>query len=64
MAKLKELRERKGLTRKELAIRTGIDYATLYKLEKGQLIVYPGWRKRLAQALGVKEEELECDGEK
>lgn len=60
---LKELRVRKGWSQAELARRTGIHPSVISHLEAGRFPLYPGWRRRLAEALGVREEEVgPCKG--
>lgn len=59
MNRIEEIRKTRGLTRLEVARRTGIDPATLYKIERGHIRLYPSWKRRLAEALEVPEEELE-----
>lgn len=59
MSRLREARKRRGLTQFELAKRTGIHPTDIGKVEAGIILKpFPGWRKRLAQALGLSEEEL------
>jgi transcriptional regulator with XRE-family HTH domain len=58
MAKLREVRQRLLLSQVDLAKRSGIAASTINRLEvKGQLARYVTVRK-LAEALGVKPEEL------
>jgi transcriptional regulator with XRE-family HTH domain len=59
MSKLREVRERLGISRLKLSRLTGIDYGALTKIEQGKIYFYPGWKKRIARALGVNEAELE-----
>lgn len=59
MANLRQVREKLGVSRRKLANLTGIDYVALYRVEKGDMKFYGGWKKRVAQALGVSETELE-----
>ncbi|MDK2887923.1 MAG: Helix-turn-helix domain [Thermoanaerobacter sp.] len=59
---IRAIRERCGMSRAELSRRTGIDYSTLWKIEKGLIALFPGWRRRIAEALGVDERELMTDG--
>ncbi|MGB9663050.1 MAG: helix-turn-helix domain-containing protein [Moorellaceae bacterium] len=59
MTKLRQVREKIGLSRMRVSKLAGIDYSTMCKLEKGEMRLYPGWRKRIAQALNVKESDLE-----
>lgn len=56
---IRKLRQERHLSRAEFARRAKIDYATLTKLEKGEIRLYPGWKRRLAEALGVPEEEID-----
>lgn len=57
-----KIRKEKGLTRWALAKKANLDPATLYKIERNQIFFYPGWRKRIAEALGVSEAELFEEG--
>lgn len=54
----RELRESKGLSRDALARLTGLSLATLYRIETGKQQPTPATLARLAQALGVREDEL------
>ncbi len=58
MNNLKEIRTRKGLSQLSLAKLTDIAPADISRIENGWLKPYSGWRKRLADALGVSEAEL------
>lgn len=58
-ARVREIRQAKGLTQWELAQRTGIHPVNLSKIERGDFRLYPGWKRRIAEALGVREAELE-----
>jgi len=62
--RLKELREERSLSMRELAERAGVTHQTIYRLEhaEGKSNVHPRTRRRLAEALGVQPRELE-DGE-
>lgn len=57
-----KIRKEKGLTRWALAKKANLDPATLYRIEKNQIVVYPSWRKRISEALGVSETELFEEG--
>ena len=60
---LKELRQKRGWSQAELARRCGLHPSTISHLEGGRLPLYPGWRRRIAEALGVREEEVgPCKG--
>lgn len=52
MLRLTLERQARGLSQTELAFRARIHPATLSRIEAGKTFVYPGWRKRLAAALG------------
>ena len=58
MLRLSAERQRRGWSQAELARRTGIHPATISRLEAGKQFAYSGWRRRLAQALGVPGDEL------
>ena len=55
---LQEVRKQKGLSQLRLSFLTGIPPSDISRIENGWLKPYPGWRKRLARALGVSEAEL------
>lgn len=55
---LKEIRLIKGLTQFELSIRTKIHPIEISRIERGIVKPYPGWRRRIAAALGVSEKEI------
>jgi transcriptional regulator with XRE-family HTH domain len=56
--KLKQVRNERGLSQLRLALLTGIAPSELSRIENGWIRPYPGWRKRLARALGTTEAEL------
>lgn len=58
MTKLREIRQRKEMTQLQVAAMTGIAPNVLSELENGRRRAYPGWRRRLAMALKVSQEEL------
>lgn len=52
--KIKELREKKGLTQEQLAIKSGVNRTTIVQLEKGEEVnVTAGTLKKLAICLEV-----------
>ncbi|HUW45632.1 MAG TPA: helix-turn-helix transcriptional regulator [Dehalococcoidia bacterium] len=55
---LQGVRKQKGLSQLRLSFLTGIPPSDISRIENGWLKPYPGWRKRLARALGVSEAEL------
>jgi predicted transcriptional regulator len=55
---LREIREARKLSRMQLSLLTQINPSDLCKLEKGLVYPYPGWRKRLSNALGESEKIL------
>jgi HTH-type transcriptional regulator, competence development regulator len=58
VAKLKELRQRRVLTLRELEEESGISYNTIWRLENGHTEARPSTIRKLAVALGVEPEEL------
>ena len=58
MEKLKELREARALSLRELATEAGVGHNTIYRIEHGQGNVLPRTVRRLAKALGVEPREL------
>ncbi|CAN5714504.1 hypothetical protein BH24ACT22_BH24ACT22_10920 [soil metagenome] len=58
MEKLKELRERRVLTLRELEDRSGVAYNTIWRLENGRTGAQPRTIRKLARALSVEPEEL------
>jgi predicted transcriptional regulator len=53
---LKEIRKEKGVSQVKLSRLTLIAPSDISRIENGWLRPYPGWRKRLADALGESEE--------
>ncbi len=58
MAKLRDLRQRKVLSMRELGERSGVSYNTVYRLEKGLTAAHPRTLRKLAAALEVEPSEL------
>jgi len=58
MNRLRDERKRQGLTQFELGKLANIHPVEIGRIERGIIKPFPGWRKRLAEALGVPEEEL------
>jgi len=56
--KLQKVRKEKGLSQLKLSMMTGIAPGDISRIENNWLRPYPGWRKRLARALGTTEAEL------
>ena len=56
--KLKELRETRALSLRELANEAGVGHNTIYRIEHGQGNVLPRTVRRLAKALSVETREL------
>ena len=56
--KLRELRQRRVLTLKELEERSGVAYNTIWRLENGRTGAQPRTIRKLAAALGVEPEAL------
>ena len=62
MNRLKEVRTSKGFSQLTLAKLTNIAPGDISRIENDWLRPYPGWRKRLAKALGISERELFPEG--
>ena len=60
--KLRELRERKALSLRELAERSGVALTTIYRLEHGKTGAWPRTVRKLAETLGVEPHELLKEG--
>jgi transcriptional regulator with XRE-family HTH domain len=58
VAKLKELRQRRVLTLRELEEESSVSYNTIWRLENGHTEARPSTIRKLAAALGVEPEEL------
>ena len=58
MGKLREFRQRRVLTLKELEERSGVAYNTIWRLENGKSGAQPRTIRKLATALGADPEEL------
>jgi transcriptional regulator with XRE-family HTH domain len=61
---LREIRERKPMSQRELAEATGMSPTTIYKIEKGDREAQPRTTRKLAAALGVEPGELMEEVEK
>jgi transcriptional regulator with XRE-family HTH domain len=57
-SRLRQERRRRSWSLMALTMRTGIDPGSLSLLERGLVVAHPGWRRRIADALGMKEEDL------
>ena len=55
---LRQIRENRVLSRKELARRSGVDESTIYRAERGQTKLRPSTVRKLARALDVPPGEL------
>ncbi len=58
LPRLRELRQSRGLSQKELADVAGVSSGTVYRLENGLRGAYPGTVRKLANALSVSPEDL------
>lgn len=56
--RVKEYRRVKGISALELARRSKIAPSTVHNIENSKVVVYPGWRKRIAKALGTSQKIL------
>lgn len=51
-------RQRRGWSKSELARRSGVGLTEISRLESGKIYPYPGWKRRLAEALGCDPDTL------
>lgn len=58
MLRLTVERQKRGWSQAELGRRTGIDAASISRLEAGKLYAYAGWRQRLGQVLKMPGDSL------
>ena len=57
--RLRELREARFLSLRDLAAKAGVAYVTIHRIETGQRVrPYPSTLRKLAKALGVEPAEL------
>ncbi len=56
--KLRELRQRRALSLRELSALSGVNYNSIWRIEAGRTGAQPRTVRRLAAALGVQPEEL------
>ena len=61
--KLRKTMAEKNLSTRQVALKAGITPQGLYAAINGKCEFWPGWRKRVADALGVAEAELFDDDE-
>jgi len=58
MNRVREERKKKGLSQFQLAKISDINQGDISQIENEKIFPYPGWRKRLANALKVDERYL------
>lgn len=56
--RLKQIRESRALSRKDLADKAGVNESTIYRSERGETRLRPSTRRKLAEALNVETYEL------
>lgn len=56
--RVREVRQQKELSGLEVAYKARIAPGVLSNIENGKIVCYPGWRKRIAAALGCNEADL------
>ena len=56
--KLKELRESRGMSQFDLSLKSRISPSEISRLENGKIYPYPGWRRKLSNALNVPQNEI------
>jgi transcriptional regulator with XRE-family HTH domain len=63
LLRLRGVRERKALSQRELAERSGVNRVTIARIEAGLQEPHPRTTRRLAEALGVEPAELMATGD-
>ena len=58
LLKLRKARQERGWSLTTVTMKTGIPEPTLSGLESGKVHPYPGYKRRLAKALGIPKDEL------
>lgn len=58
MNNLRTMRLTAGISQIELAHKTHIAPQTISQIENNKIYPYPGWRRKLAKALSVKEDDI------
>jgi transcriptional regulator with XRE-family HTH domain len=56
--RLKELRKEQVLSLRELEVKSGVSYNTIWRIEDGSQGAHPRTIRKLAEALGVEPKEL------
>jgi len=56
--KLERVMQERRISTRRLAIEAGIVPQSLYAALSGKVVFWPGWRKRVAEALDMDEAEL------
>lgn len=56
--RLKEWRLRRAMAQRDLSAASGVGSATIARLERGQHLARPSTVRRLAEALGVRPDEM------
>lgn len=56
--KIETLLNERGISRLQLAIKAGINPSDLYAALNGSKPLYPSWRRKISEALGVAEADL------
>ncbi len=56
--RLRELREERMLSLRELEEMSGVSYSTIWRIEDGRQGAHPSTVRKLAEALGVRPSEL------
>ncbi|KKS11419.1 MAG: hypothetical protein UU63_C0006G0009 [Candidatus Uhrbacteria bacterium GW2011_GWF2_41_430] len=56
--KLREIMKEKEVSQLELYRRTGISPGAISNIVNGRQVPYPGWKKKIASALSISEDEI------
>lgn len=56
--RIREIRQLKNMTQLELSYATRIAPTNISMIERGRQYCFPGWRKKISEALGFSESEV------
>lgn len=59
MSNIRQLREQRVMTQKDLAFKSGLSWRTIYRIEKGEVTPFFKTVNKLAKGLGVKPETIQ-----
>lgn len=55
---LKKILKEKGISGMQLSRITGISTSVIYSISSEKIVAFPGWKRRISEALGVPVDEI------